>query len=106
MDDPGCPNYGSNTAHSGSPVQGTASDICCYCKNAVVSTPVPVPVSSLDMEYQYLYQTIHLCLCLKSVQRTISNLLRHASILQGGRTGMVMGVILMKHPPDVCSLTG
>ena len=40
VDLPGCPQYGTQTAHGKSLVKGTASDNCCYCMDAVVSTPV------------------------------------------------------------------
>ena len=51
VDSPGCPRYGSQAARKGSLVQGTASENCCYCMNAVVSTPV----SNLDV---VLYQVL------------------------------------------------
>jgi len=40
MDDPGCPQYGSQTAHWSATAKGSAKDNCCYCKNDVVSTLV------------------------------------------------------------------
>ena len=39
VDLPGCPQYGTQAAQK-SLVKGTASDNCCYCMDAVVSTPV------------------------------------------------------------------
>jgi hypothetical protein len=38
IDDPGCPQYGSQTASSDSIAEGPANDNCCYCQNAVLNT--------------------------------------------------------------------
>eukprot|EP00984_Skeletonema_dohrnii_P014363 scaffold6018_cov94-Skeletonema_dohrnii-CCMP3373.AAC.3 len=40
MDDPGCPQYGDLYKEK-NPPKGLANENCCYCKNAIVSTPSP-----------------------------------------------------------------
>jgi hypothetical protein len=40
VDNPGCPQYGSQTASSFSTAEGSANDNCCYCQNAAANNVV------------------------------------------------------------------
>ena len=40
IDDPGCPNYGHQTAHTNSAVKGSAIDNCCFCQIDVANNAV------------------------------------------------------------------
>eukprot|EP00984_Skeletonema_dohrnii_P033039 scaffold28411_cov83-Skeletonema_dohrnii-CCMP3373.AAC.1 len=48
MDGPGCPNYGNQTAHKSSIVEGSANQNCCYCQIDVTNnvSPTVAPSSS------------------------------------------------------------